>query len=240
MNDEEKINKKLLDDLKDLPKVEAPKNFETELWRKINLSAEEKKISFWDKLFSPGKLAPAAIAVASAVIIFFVVDITPEQMEDPLSIQPRLREDFVVVETMNIKPVEMKKEPVVKKEQRNEIPKGIEEKVSEIQSIDKKDESTLSNTLEKKSTRTIALDELSLTEVDSGNKLNDDQAAVLGGNVVPAPVSSSANEISRNSLNFMQRSLSTAEKDEVQQLKMKVSTQKSGKTDENRTNPTQK
>lgn len=38
-----------------------------------------------------------------------MVDITPEQMEDPLTIEPRLREDFnVVAATYNI-PVEKEK-----------------------------------------------------------------------------------------------------------------------------------
>jgi len=97
MNNEE-INKKLLDDLKNLPKVDAPKNFETELWRKINSSEKEIKESIWDKIFSPGKIAPAAVAVVSAVIIFFVVDVNSEEMEDPLNIEPRLREDLIVYE----------------------------------------------------------------------------------------------------------------------------------------------
>ena len=46
MNEEEKTYKKLLDDLKNLPKVDAPKNFETELLRKINSSELEKKRKF--------------------------------------------------------------------------------------------------------------------------------------------------------------------------------------------------
>ena len=75
MNDEEKKYKRLIDDLKNLPKVDAPKNFETELLRKINSSEEIKKVSFWEKLLSPARLAPAALAIVSAVIIFFVVDI---------------------------------------------------------------------------------------------------------------------------------------------------------------------
>ncbi|HMN23481.1 MAG TPA: hypothetical protein PKE38_03220, partial [Ignavibacteriaceae bacterium] len=94
MNNEEKINKKILDDLKNLPKVEAPKNFETELLRKINSSELEKKENFWDRLLSPAKLAPAAVAIVSAAIIFFVIDINPVEMEDPLNIAPRLREDI--------------------------------------------------------------------------------------------------------------------------------------------------
>lgn len=109
MNEEEKTYKKLLDDLKNLPKVDAPKNFETELLRKINSSELEKKESFWDRILTPGKLAPAAVALASAAIIFFVVDINSEEMEDPLNIAPRLREDLVIIESIEEIPVEQLK-----------------------------------------------------------------------------------------------------------------------------------
>ncbi|MBK7500923.1 MAG: hypothetical protein IPI19_18055 [Ignavibacteriales bacterium] len=117
MNEEEKTYKKLLDDLKNLPKVDAPKNFETELLRKINSSELEKKESFWDRILTPGKLAPAAVALASAAIIFFVVDINSEEMEDPLNIAPRLREDLVIIESIEEIPVEqLKKSDRVKEE----------------------------------------------------------------------------------------------------------------------------
>ncbi|HEX9250904.1 MAG TPA: hypothetical protein VF870_01615, partial [Ignavibacteriaceae bacterium] len=117
MSEEEKTYKKLLDDLKNLPKIDAPKNFETELLRKINSSKEDKRESFWDKLLSPGKLTPAAVAIASAGIIFFVVDINSEKVEDPLNIAPKLREDIVVIQSLDEIPVEqLKKSARVKEE----------------------------------------------------------------------------------------------------------------------------
>src|SRR5574338_543051 len=127
MNDEEKTYKKLLNDLKNLPKIDAPKNFETELLRKINLSGYEKKESFWSKLISPGKLAPAAIAIASAAIIFFVVDINSNEIEDPLNIAPRLREDLVVIKSLDEIPVQPQEESKREKKQSN----APEEKVIE-------------------------------------------------------------------------------------------------------------
>ncbi len=238
MNKEE-INKKLLDDLKNLPRVDAPKDFETGLWRKINATEEEKKTGFWDKLLSPGKLAPAAIAVASAVIIFFVIDVTPEQMEDPLSIKPRLRDDFVIVETINVKQVEKVKKIVTKTEKKNEL-KNENQLRTENQPIDKLEKQDISNSLDKESYTNKGSEQFKLSEADSNEKIAVEKTSGLGGSTSPAQVSQGSNEISPNNLNFMQRSLSTAEKDQVQQLKMKVSTQKSAKTEENRTNPTQK
>lgn len=235
----EEINKKLLDDLKNLYKVDAPKNFETELWRKINSSEETEQISFWDKIFTTGKIAPAAIAVVSAVIIFFVVNITPEQMEDPLNIQPRLRDDFVVIKTMNITPVELEKKSEVKKLNNTELSKGVVEKKDEVQPAEELNEQILSNTMDKKSLDRETFEELEAIVMDSDSHVTDETKS-LGGNTAPVTSSGNSTEISRNSINFMQRSLSTAEKDQVKQLKMKVTTQKSAKTEENQIKATQK
>jgi hypothetical protein len=239
MNNEE-INKKLLDDLKNLPKVDAPKNFETELWRKINSSEESKKEGFWEKLFSPGKIAPAAVAIVSAAIIFFVVDVNPEEMEDPLNIAPRLREDLVVYKTVNEVPVRIEEKSFIeqKKSERTESKGQLESR-----GLEKRLESSNSQDFNNEP-KAEAMDEIFVEELESGRMDMDtnkqDDAKTLGGNVAPFVNTISTNEISRNSVNFMQRSLTTAEKDEVQQLKMKVESQKSAKTDENRAKSTQK
>jgi len=238
MNNEE-INKKLLDDLKNLPKVDAPKNFETELWRKINSSEKEIKESIWDKIFSPGKIAPAAVAVVSAVIIFFVVDVNSEEMEDPLNIEPRLREDLIVYEMNDDISVQNEIKTEIKKKDDESIIKSTtresnQNKISsEIKSEEIKDESR--KELDKK----ITDDELSAAELKLDTNASSG-SRTLGGTVSPAVITTNSSEINKSNLNFMQRNLTVEEKVEVQQLKMKVETQKSAKTDENLTNPTQK
>jgi len=239
MNNEEETNKKLLDDLKNLPKVNAPKNFETELWRKINSSEKEIKESIWDKIFSPGKIAPAAVAVVSAVIIFFVVDVNSEEMEDPLNIEPRLREDLIVYEMNDDISVQNEIKTEIKKKDDESIIKSTtresnQNKISsEIKSEEIKDESR--KELDKK----ITDDELSAAELKLDTNVSTETRS-LGGTVSPAIITTNSSEINKSNLNFMQRNLTVEEKVEVQQLKMKVETQKSAKTDENRTNPTQK
>lgn len=237
---EDKTNKKLIDDLKNLTKVDAPKNFETELWRKINSSEETKKVSFWEKIFTPGKIAPAAIALASAVIIFFVVDITPEQMEDPLTIEPRLREDFnVVAATYNI-PVEKEKKSI---QQKNIVVEHPEK----VLSLEKGEAQPLTNSQSdniKTDKKMLDNEKPVINEVANDQNISDsfesEQTLSLGGTVAPSPKAASSSQISKSNLNFMQRNLSTEEKVEVQQLKMKVTTQKSAKTEENQTKSTQK
>ena len=232
MNEEEKTYKKLLDDLKNLPKVDAPKNFETELLRKINSSELEKKESFWNRILTPGKLAPAAVALASAAIIFFVVDINSEEMEDPLNIAPRLREDLVIIESIEEIPVEQLKKSDRGKEEPSIINEGlVETKETETQVLPNVVYEERSEMNSKGVDKSLA-DELISGKLESDSFKSDDSRS-LGGSAVPSPVTTSAAEISKDNLNFMQRNLSTEEKKEVQQLKMKVQTGKSSKTEQN-------
>ncbi|RPI60828.1 MAG: hypothetical protein EHM44_09740 [Ignavibacteriales bacterium] len=232
MNEEEKTYKKLLDDLKNLPKVDAPKNFETELLRKINSSELEKKESFWDRILTPGKLAPAAVALASAAIIFFVVDINSEEMEDPLNIAPRLREDLVIIESIEEIPVEQLKKSDRVKEEPGILNEGlVETEETETQVLPNAVYEERSEMKSKGVDKSLS-DELISSKLESDSFKSDDSRS-LGGSAVPSPVTTSAAEISKDNLNFMQRNLSTEEKKEVQQLKMKVQTEKSSKTEQN-------
>lgn len=231
MNDEEKKYKRLIDDLKNLPKVDAPKNFETELLRKINSSEEIKKVSFWEKLLSPARLAPAALAIVSAVIIFFVVDINSEVMEDPLSIAPKLREDLAILKTTQEVPIELKKQSVRQKEK---VEIKSEEIISDKKDIapplfrDKGNEVRLESETDIK--EQLVADELQAGISDSDSYISNETKS-LGESVVPSTINAPSTEISKDNLNFLQRNLSSEEKMEVQQLKMKVQTEKSTKTE---------
>lgn len=260
MNEEEKTYKKLLDDLKNLPKIDAPKNFETELLRKINSTEPEKKESFWDKLLSPGRLAPAAIAIASAAIIFFVVDINSVEMEDPLNIAPRLREDLVFIESIEEIPVEPLKKSGRVKEESKALNEGlVETKENETQIQPKV------GVEERSDLTSDGIEQLITAELESpkseSNRIKSNDPTTLGRSAVPPAttleseiskadsferemkreqdeivnlpvVKSSPDNIDKDNINFMQRNLSTEEKKEVQQLKMKVQTEKSEKSEQ--------
>ena len=261
MNEEEKTYKKLLDDLKNLPKIDAPKNFETELLKKINLSEPEKKESFWDKILSPGKLAPAAVALASAAIIFFVVDINSEEMEDPLSIEPRLREDLVVVESFEEIPIApLKKSERVKKESKD-LNEGMNEKKEvETQTVPNAVIEERSD-LKSRGVEPPQSDEL-LSDKSESDRFNSEETRNLGRSAAPSAtnlaseisktdsfereikrerneienlpvVQGTSDQISKDDFNFMQRNLSADEKKEVQQLKLKMQSGKSSKTEQN-------
>ncbi len=230
MNSEEKINKKLMEDLKNLPKVSAPENFETELFRKINSSETDKKGNFWDRLLTPPKLAPAAIAIVSAAIIFFVVEINPVEIEDPLNIAPRMREDVIIIESIEDVPIEQlkKTERVEKKSQE------IKTKRTEAEEIEKPNQrnEVYNERIDQKSgiNEQSINDDLVLSKSDTDSQRYEGKHSL--GNVAPASVNAEISEAGKDNINFMQRNLSNEEKMKVQHLKMKVQSEKSDKTEQ--------
>lgn len=261
MNEQEKTYKKMMDDLKNLPRIDAPKNFETELLRKINSFEPKKKESIWDKLFLSGKLAPVAAAIASAAIIFFIVDISPEEFEDPLSIEPRLREDLLVVESMEDIPFESLKKSVREKDESKTINEGLDEtKEMETQTEPKVGLENRSD-MKSKGVEKSFSEESALDKTDSDNLKSEEtrrfemsaapsSSSIIESEIIKADsferemkrqrneivnlpvVKSSSDNINKDNINFMQRNLSTEEKKEVQQLKMKVQSEKSQKTEQ--------
>ncbi len=222
MIDEEKKYDKLIGDLKKLPKVNASENFEAEVLRKINSSDRNKKESFWGKIFVPENLVPAAVAIVSAIIIFFIVDINSTAIEDPLNLQPRLREDIIVVEEFNEKdkiPLRESKRNIgesepLKKEETRQIPK----------TIFIEDELILSE-------ENSEINDDAMTENSNAESLNIRQNLPLGKAVNKIAKTEAVQELKKDNFNFMQIKLSPKEKQEVEQLKQRIQTTKSIKTD---------
>lgn len=69
--------------------------------------------------------------------------------------------------------------------------------------------------------------EVSYNEKSTTDSNQSNEVQKLEENQFQVPVNVSSQEISKKNLNFMQRSLSTQERQEVQQLKMKAESQKS-------------
>jgi hypothetical protein len=88
-NKYEKITKLL----KELPKIDAPSNFETELSRKIKQGEQEKE-SWFDKIFLP-KLIPSAALVLTAVIIILLLQPQVDETGKHIQISPQLYEEKI-------------------------------------------------------------------------------------------------------------------------------------------------
>src|SRR3989337_128518 len=88
--------------LKDLPKVNAPSNFENELSKRINQGEQTKeKESWFDKIFLP-KLIPSAALAVTAVIILFLLRGNVNDIEDPFQIMPKLRDEQTVKQEQSV------------------------------------------------------------------------------------------------------------------------------------------
>ena len=99
VKDDDKKHSDLIKTLNQLQEVKAPANFDAELRRKINSEKyiEKKGQSIWRKFFLPSRLIPSAGLAAATIIVFFVVTLNPEELEDPLIMEPRVREDIIKV-----------------------------------------------------------------------------------------------------------------------------------------------
>ena len=81
--------------LKDLSKINAPSNFETELSRRIKQDEQEKeKESWFNKIFSP-KLIPSAALALTAVIIFLLLNSQVDEKVKNSQVSPQLYEEKI-------------------------------------------------------------------------------------------------------------------------------------------------
>jgi len=90
--------------LKGLQRVKAPANFEADLMRRINTGKYEKEKSLWEKFLLPSRLIPSAALGLAAVIVFFVLNINSAQLENPLLMPPRVRDDVVATKDVPVIP----------------------------------------------------------------------------------------------------------------------------------------
>jgi hypothetical protein len=91
--EDENIHKRISRLLKELPKVNAPLNFESELSRRINLGEQRKKKQSWiEKILLP-KLVPSAALVVTAVIIFLLLKPQVDQTVKKIPVNPQLNKE---------------------------------------------------------------------------------------------------------------------------------------------------
>jgi len=140
MENDEKKYEDVIKALKGLQEVKAPANFEADLQRKINsekLSKRESK-SFWQNIFLPSRLIPSLGMVVVAFVIFFVVESNSEKMDNPFLIEPRVREDILVV--TKYEDFEKKQEEVLKQKSSKKDEPALEKRrdESELKTSDDK------------------------------------------------------------------------------------------------------
>lgn len=224
MTDEEKKYQNLINDLNNLRKVEAPKNFETELWKKINSENLVEKKSFWENLFSPSKLIPAA-ALISAVILFFIVETNSEPFDDPFNAMPRLREDVLTLEKPEVEVFDQRRKVEEKKAvlKKGKEEPGRRDKSAGIES-DNKDQSTMMRN------ENLFADEMEAQKPQPESLKSEISGELTIGNASPAVSTYSTPILEKQNFNFRQINLSEEQKREVEQLKQKIQTKETTKS----------
>ncbi|QQS36301.1 MAG: hypothetical protein IPM56_19010 [Ignavibacteriales bacterium] len=212
MNNDELKYKDVIDGLKNLKKVETPKDFETTLMRKLNQPEKIKKESIFKRLFIPSRLVPSMALAVTAVILVFVIDLSPDELENPLLLEPRLRQDIVMVTSEE--PVTVEKQ-VEKKSK--DAPKKEEAPVNTLPSVQEmmKDEVVIQN-------QAVMRNEADLSATRTDSFANS--PAVTGSvEAIQQPVQTSIqNEIDKSGLDYRQINLNVEDRQNVQKLKERM------------------
>jgi hypothetical protein len=233
-NEEQKYGK-LIKDLKNLQQVKAPANFEADLIRRINsenYKSEEK--SFWGKAFLPSRLIPSLGLATAAVVVFLVVNVNSEEMDNPFLIEPRLREDVIEVsdfDSYKEKQEDLKKEqPVTRRDMANKEKDKEQLKAFENESLGGREE--VSETKSFIETPPPSVDE-KLVELETTPP--ESTLADLTGEVESTETTSemaTGLAITKEELNFRQVQLSDEEQQVVDELRTKVQSLQNVKTEE--------
>ncbi|MFO7526901.1 MAG: hypothetical protein R6W68_15715 [Ignavibacteriaceae bacterium] len=215
--DDENKFRNIIEDLKNLKKIEAPVGFESKLWNKINSSGTSEKKSVWSNLSL--KIAPAFAVAATVVILFMIIDNNATEYTDPFMIEPEERKDLVEFSTQDLNLTE----PEI------EIPKEQIKEKSTVRfrkkEVADRDALTTENQLASRSESLKAEDSVLSKHIVVGSTVGDE----IDGN--ERIISPSASVPTQQNLNFRQVQLSTEEQKEVLKLKTKAleSTQRNQK-----------
>lgn len=116
INDEKKYDD-LIKTLKSLQHVKAPPNFEADLKRRLNAEkyAKEEKRTI-KRFFAPSRLIPSFGLAAVAVVVFLLINVNPEEADNPFLMEPKIRDDIILIsdtDELNIPKSNLSKESKV-------------------------------------------------------------------------------------------------------------------------------
>ncbi|MDR3668289.1 MAG: hypothetical protein P4L35_15715 [Ignavibacteriaceae bacterium] len=96
-NDDEVRYKNIINLLKQMPKVSAPPNFESDLMRRINIGNfnDTYKIKWWDRFLFPTRIIAATTLAISIVAVFYVLNDNSVDKENPFLLKPPIRKSVL-------------------------------------------------------------------------------------------------------------------------------------------------
>ncbi|GBD86895.1 hypothetical protein BMS3Abin03_00819 [bacterium BMS3Abin03] len=204
MENNEKKYEDVIKTLKGLQQVKASPNFEAGLKRRLNEEKYSKEESFVKKFFVPSKLI-ISFGLAAALIMFFVFNPFADETENPFMMQPKVRENMIVVD------YDMNTGMIDKKSLKNE------EKMKRSDAEEEKDEMKMSE---------APLMEKSLVEGEEPappeSTVTDTETEVAATDEMTAPPRATGFAIRKSGLNFRQVKPTQEEQKEIQMLKKKI------------------
>ncbi|HSL88419.1 MAG TPA: hypothetical protein VK870_03870 [Ignavibacteriaceae bacterium] len=204
----------MIDDLKNLKKIEAPVGFEQKLWNKINSSDAQQKQSLLTKLST--RLIPAFAVAATAILLFVVIENSANEYQDPFMIEPEERTDLISFSTDDIQllesePSAVKEKPQVQTDEKSSVRFRKKEAPAPVLLSNESQIAGRTETVETEAEDSVAPDSpiLSASAKDE----------VVGNEGLMAPAAST--QMQQN-LNFRQIQLSKEEQQEIIELKSKT------------------
>ncbi|MEE9450014.1 MAG: hypothetical protein V3V72_08165 [Ignavibacteriaceae bacterium] len=220
VKDDDKKYNDVIKTLNQLQEVKAPADFEARLMKKINSEKyKEKKVqTIWNQFFIPSRLIPSAGLAAAAIIVFFVVTLNSEELEDPLQMEPRVRED--IMEIVDYDEIKLERED---KKQKDESP--LEKRTNMTESSVTEDRGS-GERMEEEVIESFTDDEM-IADIDS---VPTESMITSTTEPITLPTEGETEmatglAISKENLNFRQIQLSEEEQEVVEQLRQKVQIQ---------------
>jgi hypothetical protein len=93
--------------LRQMPRVDAPPNFESDLIRRINSGnfTENYKVRWWEYFFLPSRFIPAAAFTVSIVVVFYFLNFNSIERDNPFLAKPQIRKSVVQYRGKQLLPV---------------------------------------------------------------------------------------------------------------------------------------
>ncbi len=195
----------VINTLRQLRQVKAPAGFETDLMRRINSESFPEERTFWQNIFAPSRLVPAAALAVTALILIFVLNTTGVTPDNPLLTAPRERGDITLsAKTDNLSAAQksVERDEAVSSEQTSGIQKDKGTADQQVQRSAERKESNSPITGSSLAGR-------------SGNNERFITANFTSGRITDYPVNKAG-------LNFRQVNLSNEQKIQLNQLKQKL------------------
>ncbi len=213
--------------LKQLQQVKAPPDFEADLMRRLNSEKLGLQNTFWQTIFIPSRMIPAAALALTVVLLVIVLNNTAVTQENPFAIIPKERQDVTLtLKADNTVPIKQIKTDKIESVERNKVELESE---SPAETFGLQKDEALRNepvqTLEGYGKPALAPtakvnlpEKKSMAPILPQTKLTENKSA----DVITASGKLTAYPVNKAGLNFRQINPSTQQKIEINQLKEKL------------------